>query len=82
MITYTVQVSNAAGGSQATNVAITDDLSAEITAGRIAFATQFNDGGNNCAAGRASWWTASATRTPADADNGSFAREYRDRHRA
>jgi hypothetical protein len=48
VITYTVTVSNAAGGSNATSVAITDSLNAEIVAGRLAFATQFNDGVNSC----------------------------------
>lgn len=73
VITYTVQVSNAAGGSQATNVAITDDLSAEITAGRIAFATQFSDGVNNCGVGQGIVVAGVCNSNAADADNGSFA---------
>jgi uncharacterized repeat protein (TIGR01451 family) len=44
VITYTVQVSNAAGGSQATNVQIIDNLNAEITADRIRFNPSFNNG--------------------------------------
>jgi uncharacterized repeat protein (TIGR01451 family) len=39
VITYTVTVSNAAGGSQATNVTITDIMPANVT-----FQPQFNDG--------------------------------------
>lgn len=39
VITYTVTVSNAAGGSQATNVTITD-----IMPGNVTFKTQFDDG--------------------------------------
>ncbi len=54
VITYTVTVSNAVGGSQATNISIVDNLSGEIAAGRIAFATHFDDslapGGINCGA--------------------------------
>ena len=73
VITYTVQVSNAAGGSQATNVAITDNLNAEITAGRIAFATQFNDGVDSCAAGEGIVVGGSCNTNAADIDNGSFA---------
>lgn len=49
VITYTITVANAAGGATATNVTISDSLAAEV--GRIAFATQFNDGVNACAAG-------------------------------
>lgn len=53
VVTYTVTVSNASGGADATNVVITDDLSSMINApnGYIAFSTQFNDGTNACAAG-------------------------------
>jgi uncharacterized repeat protein (TIGR01451 family) len=53
VITYTVTVTNAAGAANATNVAITDDLSAMIGAGNIAFKTAFDDGvaPSPCAAG-------------------------------
>jgi uncharacterized repeat protein (TIGR01451 family) len=46
VVTYTVTVTNAAGGADATNVVITDDLSSMINApnGYIAFRTQFDDG--------------------------------------
>lgn len=49
IITYTLTVANAAGGANATGVAITDSLATEITAGHLAFNTQFNDGVNTCA---------------------------------
>jgi hypothetical protein len=49
VITYTITVTNAPGGAMATNVTIADSLAAEV--GRIAFATQYNDGVNACAAG-------------------------------
>jgi uncharacterized repeat protein (TIGR01451 family) len=54
VITYTVTVSNAAGGANATNVAITDDLSAMITAGNVAFNTAFSDATITCAANQGS----------------------------
>jgi len=54
VITYTITVTNAAGGATATTVTITDSLNAEITSvpPHLAFATQFNDGVNACAAGQ------------------------------
>jgi uncharacterized repeat protein (TIGR01451 family) len=52
VITYSITVTNGAGGASATNVTITDSLNAEIAAGRVAFATQFNDGVNACALGQ------------------------------
>lgn len=73
VITYTVTVANAAGGSQATNVAITDNLSAEISAGRIAFATEFDDGAPNCNPGEGISVNGVCNSNAADADNGSFA---------
>ncbi len=54
VITYTVTVTNAAGGADASNVAITDNLNAMISAGNIAFRTQYDDGvapSNPCAGG-------------------------------
>jgi uncharacterized repeat protein (TIGR01451 family) len=54
VVTYTVTVSNAAGGAAATNVAITDNLNAVITAGSVAFNTAFNDATTSCAANQGS----------------------------
>ncbi len=50
IITYTITVANAAGGQNATNVAITDSLNAEITAvpPRLAFNTTYDDGTTTC----------------------------------
>jgi hypothetical protein len=44
IVTYTITVSNGAGGSDATSVSITDSLAAEIAAGHVAFNPLFNDG--------------------------------------
>jgi uncharacterized repeat protein (TIGR01451 family) len=54
VITYTITVANGPGGATATNVTISDSLNAEITSvpAHLAFATQFNDGANACAAGQ------------------------------
>jgi len=54
VITYTITVANAAGGATATSVSIADSLNAEITSipPHLAFATQFTDGTNACAAGQ------------------------------
>jgi hypothetical protein len=54
VVTYMVTVTNAAGGANATNVAITDDLSAMITAGNVAFNTAFSDATISCAANQGS----------------------------
>jgi hypothetical protein len=53
VITYTITIANAVGGATATSVSIADSLNAEITSipQHLAFATQFNDGTNVCAAG-------------------------------
>jgi hypothetical protein len=50
IITYTITIANAAGGTSATSVAITDSLATEIIAGHLAFNALFNDGVNTCAA--------------------------------
>jgi uncharacterized repeat protein (TIGR01451 family) len=54
VITYTITVANGAGGATATSVSIADSLNAEITSvpAHLAFATQFTDGTNACAAGQ------------------------------
>jgi len=54
VITYTITVANAAGGATATSVSIADSLNAEITSvpPHLAFATQFTDATNACAAGQ------------------------------
>jgi uncharacterized repeat protein (TIGR01451 family) len=54
VITYTITVANAAGGATATSVSIADSLNAEITSvpAHLAFATQFTDATNACAAGQ------------------------------
>lgn len=49
VVTYTITITNN-GAASATDVAITDSLDTEITAGRLAFKTQFNDGANSCTA--------------------------------
>lgn len=72
VITYTVTVANAAGGSNATNVTITDDLSAEIGSGRIVFATQFNDGAPSCAAGEGIAVNGVCNTNVADADSADW----------
>jgi hypothetical protein len=54
VITYTVTVTNAAGGANATNVAIADNLNAMITAGNVAFNTAFSDATKTCAANQGS----------------------------
>jgi len=69
VMTYTIQVSNAAGGANATNVAITDNL----TGMPVTFATQFNDGVDNCALGQGIVVNNVCNSNLADADNGSFA---------
>lgn len=53
VVTYTVTIANAVGAATATSVTIADSLNAEITAvpARLAFATQFTDATNACAAG-------------------------------
>ncbi|HTG01810.1 MAG TPA: hypothetical protein VK654_14610 [Nitrospirota bacterium] len=53
VVTYTVTITNSAGAS-ASNVTMTDNLNAEITANHIAFRTQFIDGTISCAAGQGS----------------------------
>jgi uncharacterized repeat protein (TIGR01451 family) len=54
VITYTITVANGVGGATATSVSIADSLNAEITSipPHLAFATQFTDGTNACAAGQ------------------------------
>lgn len=47
VMTYTITVANAAGGANATNVTISDNL----TGMPVTFATQFNDGVDSCGAG-------------------------------
>jgi uncharacterized repeat protein (TIGR01451 family) len=69
VMTYTIQVSNAAGGANATNVAITDNL----TGMPVTFATQFNDGVDSCSAGFGIVVNNTCNSNLADADNGSFA---------
>ena len=53
VVTYTITIANAAGGATATSASIADSLNAEITSvpPHLAFATQFTDGTNACAAG-------------------------------
>jgi uncharacterized repeat protein (TIGR01451 family) len=53
VVTYTVTVTNSAGAA-ASNVTMTDNLNAEITANHIAFRTQYNDGATACAVGQGS----------------------------
>lgn len=72
VITYAVTIANAAGGSTATNVTITDDLSAEIGAGRIAFRTQFDDGSPSCAAGEGIAVSGACNTNGADADSADW----------
>jgi hypothetical protein len=48
VMTYTITVANAAGGANATNVTISDNL----TGMPVTFATQFGDGTDTCAAGQ------------------------------
>jgi uncharacterized repeat protein (TIGR01451 family) len=48
VMTYTITVSNAAGGANATNVTISDNL----TGMPVTFATQFGDGTDTCGAGQ------------------------------
>jgi uncharacterized repeat protein (TIGR01451 family) len=54
VITYTVTVTNAAGGANATNAVITDNLNAMITAGNIAIGDPFSDASKTCIAGQIS----------------------------
>jgi uncharacterized repeat protein (TIGR01451 family) len=54
VVTYTVTITNSAGAS-ASNVTMTDNLNAEITANHIAFRTALDNGGSpTCAAGQGS----------------------------
>ena len=53
VIVYTVTVTNTAGAA-ASNVTVTDNLNAMITAGNILFVTQFNDGTTACGLGEGS----------------------------
>ena len=53
-VTYTVTISNSAGAA-ASNVTVTDNLNAEITANHITFRTTLDNGGSpTCAAGQGS----------------------------
>jgi hypothetical protein len=73
VITYTVTVSNAVGGSNATSVSITDSLAAEIGAGRLAFRPQFNDGVTvTCTAVQGIVVNGTCNSNAADADNGDW----------
>lgn len=49
VVTYTITITNN-GAASATSVAITDSLATEISAGRLAFLTQYNDGTTSCSA--------------------------------
>jgi hypothetical protein len=69
IMTYTIIVTNAAGGANATNVVITDNL----TGSPVTFATQFGDGTNNCSAGEGIVVNGLCNSNTADADNGNFA---------
>ena len=51
IVTYTITIANGVGGATATSVSIADSLNAEIVATHLAFATQFTDATNTCAAG-------------------------------
>jgi hypothetical protein len=44
IVTYTMTIVNSGGAATASAVTISDSLDAEITAGHLAFKTQFNDG--------------------------------------
>lgn len=71
-ITYIVVVNNAAGGSAATSVTVTDDLSVQIGLGRIAFNPDFNDGAA-CPAGSGIVVDAACkTNTNGDGDGANF----------
>jgi uncharacterized repeat protein (TIGR01451 family) len=48
VLTYTITVTNGAGGATATSITISDSLAAEIGAGHVAFATTFQDAVNTC----------------------------------
>lgn len=52
IVTYTVTVANTAGTVTATNVSISDNLNAEISAARLAFATQLTGNLPACTAGQ------------------------------
>ena len=77
VMTYTITVSNAAGGANATNVTISDNL----TGMPVTFATQFIDATDSCAAGQGIVVDADGpgaglgvcNSNLADVDNGSFA---------
>jgi len=77
VMTYTITVANAAGGANATNVTITDNL----TGMPVTFATQFIDATDTCAAGQGIVVDADGpgaglgvcNSNLADVDNGSFA---------
>lgn len=50
VITYTITVTNN-GSANAENVVVTDDLTTMVDAGYLAFKTEYDDAGTNCAAG-------------------------------
>ena len=72
VITYTITVSNAAGGADATSVAITDSLAAEIAAGHLAFNTQFGDAANTCAAAQGIVVNGTCNTNASGDDNGDW----------
>jgi len=72
VITYTVTVANAAGGANATGVAIADSLATEIGNGHLAFKTQFVDAVNNCAAGSGIVVNATCNTNAGGDDNGDW----------
>jgi len=71
VITYTITVSNAAGGATATNVTISDSLAAEIP-GHLAFAVHFQDAVNNCGGAQGVVVNGVCNSNISDADNADF----------
>jgi uncharacterized repeat protein (TIGR01451 family) len=74
VITYTITVANGPGAATATNVTISDSLNAEITSvpAHLAFATQFTDGVNACAAGQGIVVNNTCNTNLSDGDNANW----------
>lgn len=69
VVTYTITITNDKDADTATNMTITDSLAEVITAGYVAFVTQYNDGATTCAAGEGLVMEGACKTNAADADN-------------
>ena len=73
VVEYTIQVDNAAGGTTATNVTVSDNLSTEIGNGTLAFKTDgYTGGGIEVTAPNINGGTALVLTNASDADQGDY----------